>query len=124
IFFTSIYKAQGLLFSSKDYDLLMSMPIKTNIILINKMLNLLVMNYLILIFTFLPQAVVYFIKSEVSSLYFVYLTIVFIFIPLIPIVFSSVIAFFIAFISSRLKYKNLIINLGTILFVSFIIIAS
>lgn len=124
IFFTSIYKAQGLLFSSKDYDLLMSMPIKTNIILINKMLNLLVMNYLILIFTFLPQSVVYFIKSEVSSLYFVYLTIVFIFIPLIPIVFSSVIAFFIAFISSRLKYKNLIINLGTILFVAFIIIAS
>ena len=28
IFFTSIYKSQGILFSSNDYDLLMSLPIK------------------------------------------------------------------------------------------------
>jgi len=124
IFFTSIYKSQGLLFSSKDYDFLMSMPIKTSTILINKMLNLLVMNYFILIFTFLPQALVYFIKSELSSLYFIYLIIVFIFLPLIPIVFSSIIAFFISFISSKLKYKNLIINLGTILFMLIIMFAS
>ncbi|MBU5455303.1 putative ABC transporter permease subunit [Caproiciproducens sp. MSJ-32] len=117
IIFTSIYKAQGLLFSSKDYYLLMSMPIKPNIILITKMLNLLIMNYFVLIFTFLPQAIVYFIKAENSSLYFLYLAVVFIFLPLIPIVLSSIIAFLISFISSRLKYKNLIINFGSILLI-------
>lgn len=124
IIFTSIYKAQGLLFSSKDYYLLMSMPIKPNIILITKMLNLLIMNYFVLIFTFLPQAIVYFIKAENSSLYFLYLAVVFIFLPLIPIVLSSIIAFLISFISSRLKYKNLIINFGSILLILLIILIS
>ena len=50
IFFTSIYKAQGVLFSFKDHDLLMSLPIKKSDILISKMAELLVVNYFFLLF--------------------------------------------------------------------------
>lgn len=123
IFFTSIYKAQGLLFSSKDYDLLMSLPIKRSAILINKMLNLLGLNYFILLFAFLPQAIVYFLKADIQYLYFVYLFFVFIFLPLIPIVLSAFFAFIISYISSKMRYKNLIINIGTILISLIVVVA-
>ena len=51
ILFTSIYKAQGILFSFKDYDLLMSLPIKKSDILISKMVELqLIISFLYLFY--------------------------------------------------------------------------
>ena len=96
IFFTSIYKSQGILFSSKYYDLLMSLPIKRSTILINKMIQLIGINYLFLLFVFLPPAFVYFSKVELSYIFFIYLFLVFLVLPLIPIVVSSIIAFIIS----------------------------
>ncbi|WP_291648447.1 ABC transporter permease [Clostridium sp.] len=124
IFFTSIYKAQGILFSSKDYDLLMSLPIKRSTILINKMTQLLGINYLFLLFVFIPPAFVYFSKVELSYVFFIYLFLVFLALPLIPIVVSSIIAFIISYISSRMKHKNLVINSATLLFILLIMLLS
>ena len=114
ILFTSIYKAQGILFSFKDYDLLMSLPVKKSDILISKMLQLLVVNYFFSLFVLLPSAIIYFKYSNTSPLFFLNLVLVYLTLPLIPIVISSIIAFGISYISSRLRYKNLIITLGTI----------
>ncbi|WP_416173553.1 putative ABC transporter permease subunit, partial [Clostridium perfringens] len=123
ILFTSIYKAQGILFSFKDYDLLMSLPIKKSDILISKMMHLLVINYFFLLFTLLPPAIIYFKYTTVSPVFFLNLLLVFLALPLIPIVISSVVAFVISYISSRLRHKNLIITLGTlgVVFIIFII---
>lgn len=66
IFFTSIYKAQGVLFSFKDYDLLMSLPIKRSYILIVKVFQLVLINYLVSIFTFVIPATVYFVYARPS----------------------------------------------------------
>ena len=46
VLFTSIYKAQGVLFGSKDFENLMSLPIKPSVVLTSKMLELLLLNYL------------------------------------------------------------------------------
>ena len=124
IFFTSIYKSQGILFSSKDYDLLMSLPIKRSTILVNKMIQLIGINYLFLLFVFIPPVFVYFSKVELSYIFFIYLFLVFLVLPLIPIVVSSIIAFIISYISSRVKHKNLIINSVTLLFILLIMFAS
>lgn len=123
ILFTSIYKAQGILFSFKDYDLLMSLPIKKSDILISKMMHLLVINYFFLLFTLLPPAIIYFKYTTVSPVFFLNLLLVFLALPLIPIVISSVVAFVLSYISSRLRHKNLIITLGTlgVVFIIFII---
>ena len=114
ILFTSIYKAQGILFSFKDYDLLMSLPVKKSDILISKMVQLLVVNYFFSLFVLLPSAIIYFKYSNISPLFFLNLILVYLTLPLIPIVVSSIIAFGISYISSRLRYKNLIITLGTL----------
>jgi ABC-2 type transport system permease protein len=124
ILFTSIYKAQGILFSFKDYDLLMSLPIKKSNILIAKMIHLLIINYFFLLFTLLCPAVIYFKYTNTSSIFFLSLLLVFIALPLIPIVISSLIAFGISFVSSRMKHKNAVIILGTLGIVLLIYIAS
>lgn len=124
ILFTSIYKAQGTLFSFKDYDLLMSLPIKKSNILIAKMIHLLVINYFFLLFTLICPAIIYFKYSSTSPIFFLSLLLVFLALPLIPIVISSIIAFGISFISSRMKYKNAVIILGTLGIVLLIYIVS
>ena len=124
IFFTSIYKAQGTLFSFKDHDLLMSLPIKKSDILISKMAQLLITNYFILLFILIPSGIIYFKYSNISPLFFLNLILIYLALPLIPIVLSSIIAFGISYVSSRFKHKNLVITLGTLGVVFLIFVAS
>lgn len=107
IFMMSIYKAKSTIFSSKDNDMLFSMPISPSIILANKIINLLIINYVTVLITFVPVIVVYAFKMHVSILYYIYSLIAVIFMPFIPTVLSSVIGYFIAFISSKTKRKNM-----------------
>lgn len=118
VFFTSIYKVQGVLFSFKDYDLLMSLPIKNSTILASKLIGMLIINYIGIAFVLLPASVIYFIKVDnLSWVYFLILIIGSIFIPMIPLIAASIVAVLITFISTRFKYKNLtIIVLGMIFF--------
>lgn len=106
-FITSIYKAQGTLFSSKDYDLLMSLPIKNSTILTSKILSLMSINYIETALIIIPASIVYFIyNGNLSWSFFCILLIGLIFVPMIPIIASAIIAVIITFISSRFKHKN------------------
>lgn len=107
-FITSIYKAQGTLFSSKDYDLLMALPIKNSTILTSKILSLMSISYIETALIIVPASIVYFIYSgSLSWIFFIILIIGLIFIPMIPIIAASIIAVVITFISSRFKHKNI-----------------
>lgn len=71
VFFTSIYKAQGSLFTSRDYDLLLSLPIKDSTILISKIINLLSLNWVFSAFILIPTSIIYFTRvGDLSGLIF------------------------------------------------------
>ena len=123
-FFTSVYKAQGVLFSSRDFETLMSLPIKPSIILASKMIELLLLNYLFVALVTIPPSIVYFMKADTSIVFFLYLLIGIVFIPLLPIVMAAIVAFAISYISSRMKHKALILNMGTLIVVIIIVIGS
>lgn len=112
-FFTSVYKAQGVLFSAKDYEMLVSLPIKQSVILASKMIQLLILNYLLVGLVLIPTSIVYFTRVNLSPVFFAYLIVAVIFVPLIPIVLASIIAFILSYISSKLRYKNLFLILGS-----------
>ena len=108
-FITSIYKAQGTLFSSKDYDLLMALPIRNSTILTSKILSLMSINYIGTALVIVPASIVYFIyNGSLSWIFFIILIIGLIFIPMIPIISASIIAVAITFVSSRFKHKNIV----------------
>lgn len=119
-FFTSLYKASSYLFQSKDYEMLVSLPIKQSTILSSKVIMLIINNYLFGGVFILIPGIVYFIKMETSSYYLIFLIILTLVAPLIPILISSLVAFFISNISSRSKKSNIIsivLNLAIIVVV-------
>ncbi|MDU2490312.1 MAG: ABC transporter permease [Clostridium celatum] len=124
-FIMSIYKAQGTLFSSKDYDLLMSLPIKNSTILTSKILSLMSISYVETALIIIPASIVYFnYNRSLSWIFFIILAIALIFIPMIPIIAASIIAMIITFISSRFKYKNIATTVVGMIAVLLIIIFS
>ncbi len=112
---TSLYKTSSYLFQAKDLDLLTSLPIKESTVLASKILMLVGANYLFSSICMIIPAVVYFFNSDVSITYFPYLILLFLALPLLPIVASSIIFMFIGQISSRIKYKNLVLIIGSII---------
>lgn len=113
--FTCLYKAPSYLFSSKDIEILASLPIKQSTILSSKILTLILNNYLFSSVFILIPAIVYFIKVDTSITYLPYLTILTLSTPLIPITISSILAFFITSISSKMKKNNIVLILLNVL---------
>lgn len=124
-FITSIYKAQGTLFSSKDYDLLMALPIRNSTILTSKILSLMSINYIGTALVIVPASIVYFIyNGSLSWIFFIILIIGLIFIPMIPIISASIITVAITFVSSRFKHKNIVTTVvGMIAFLLIMILS-
>lgn len=115
-FFTSIYKAQGILFGSNDFENLMSLPIKPSVILTSKMLELLSLNYLFTALILIPTSVVYFRNASVGPIMFIFVAMAILFIPLLPIVVASICAFGLSYVSSKTKHKNTILTVLSIVF--------
>lgn len=108
ILITTIYKAPGILFSAKDYELLMSLPIKQGTILCSKLMEMMIMNYIFTVLIMVPSSVVYFIRSgNTKCTFFLFMVIGLIFIPMIPVVVASIMAVIIGYLSSKFKHKNI-----------------
>lgn len=119
-FMMSIFKSTGIIFSFKDYDLLMSLPIKNSTILSGKLIELLSLNIGISAMIMIPSTIVYFNKSDASMICFLYMLIGIVALPLIPIIVASLIGFIISYLSSRVRYSKAISTIG--LMVVFIVI--
>ena len=121
IVFTYIYKAPGVLFSAKDYELLSSLPIKNSTILCSKLMEMMIINYIFTSLIMVPVSIVYFISSgNTSWTFFLVMLIGLIFIPMIPVVLASIIAMIIYYISSKFKHKNamsIIIGLSAVMLI-------
>ncbi|MGF7046780.1 ABC-2 type transport system permease protein [Paenibacillus sp. DS2015] len=107
-FFTTIYKASGVLFSYKDYDLIMSLPMKTSHVVASRVLQLYVLNLFFTLMIMLPAGAVYAIKVNPGVLYYLFFLITLLFIPLLPIIAATIIGALISWISSRFKASRMI----------------
>lgn len=122
--FMSIYKASGYLFSFKDYDLLMSLPVKTSEVLICKLLLLYIANFMITFIIGVPSLIVYGIKSSSGIIYYIFALIAMFFISLFPMIIGAVLSFIIGKISSRFKSTNIVMIIGSFALVLLIILGS
>jgi len=107
-FFTTIYKASGVLFSYTDYDLVMSLPIKTSHVVASRILQLYMLNLFFTLMVMLPAGAVYAIKVNPGALYYLFFLMTLLFIPLLPIIAATIIGSFISWISSRFKASRMI----------------
>jgi len=107
-FFTTIYKASGVLFGYKDYDLVMSLPIKTSQVVASRVLHLYVLNLFFTLILILPAGAVYAIKVNPEAVYYLFFLVTVLFIPLLPIIAATLIGALISWISSRFRASRII----------------
>jgi len=103
---TTIYKTNGLLFGFRDYDLVMSLPIKTSTIIISRMLILYGLNILFTLALMVPSTVVYCIFASPPPAFYPVFILCLIMVPMIPIIIATVIGSLIAFAASHFKRKS------------------
>ncbi len=118
LFFVGIFKAGNMLFDKKGYDMLSSMPIRKQSIVMSRFA---VMYAEDLIFTFLimlPGLFVFVILEQPSFGFYMTALFGILCIPAVPLVISILLGTVIMAISSRLKYKNLV---QIVLMISFVI---
>ena len=82
---SSISKTNSYLFASKDFDMLMALPIKTKTIFLSKVINLLAVNYVMFMYFYIPSVIAYAIFNTTNFLFWLFAIIGFFIIPL-PII--------------------------------------
>lgn len=111
VVFTTIFRAQMVLFSNKDHNILTPLPISKKTIIGAKLLIFYLQELIYSIILFLPTVVLYSL-TNISFLFFG--LILLLIIPLIGVLVSSVVGFLISFLVNRFKIAKII---STILYV-------
>ncbi|MEI6578118.1 MAG: hypothetical protein WCN92_01490 [Eubacteriales bacterium] len=107
ILFTTIYKVKGTIFGFNDYDLLMSLPVKTSTIVVSRMVVLYAINFIFCAFLMLPAGAVYIYYALPNITFYIGFLLTFFVIPLVPIIIASVIGLLIHFFASHFKHNNI-----------------
>ena len=123
-FVSNIPMCESMIFHSRDFEMLSSMPIKTKDIVISKFLTLIIINYGVIGLLLFSSTLVVLILGSLTLPMFLLILVVFIFAPLIPIALSGACSFVFSKITSRLKHKNIISLILTIAFVILVMFIS
>ena len=107
-FMEAIYKSQGILFDSKDNDLLFSLPIKRSTILFIRTLKLILFQYMYNALFVIPALGVYVYFEHPSIKFYLISIVMFLLLPLIPTVIGSVFGYIVKLVSSKFKAKKII----------------
>ena len=114
-FIEGIVKSQSILFDCKDNDLLFSLPIKRSTILFIRIFKLLLFEYLYNLMLLLPAFIVYIILEHPNISFYLLSILIFILIPIIPTIISCFIGYIIKLITSKMKSRNIIQTILTLL---------
>ncbi|HNZ77483.1 MAG TPA: ABC transporter permease [Bacilli bacterium] len=120
----TITRANGYLFKAKDFELLMTLPVKPQAIIASKLVNLLIVNYLIIFYTYVPALIIYTIFNPTGFLFWVLAIVAILFIPLLSVALCGFIAYFIGMIPIKRKFKNLATIIFSLVFVSAVMLGS
>lgn len=121
---TTFLKSNGLLFGLKDYDMVMSLPVKSETIIVSRLLYMYILNIMFALGVMLPSLVAYSLFADGTVLFYVLYILSIFFIPLFPIIIATVAGAVITFISIRFKYRNMVNIVLTLLLIIGIMLAS
>ncbi|MDF2536995.1 MAG: putative rane protein [Herbinix sp.] len=108
VLFTTTFKIKGTVFGFKDYDLVMSLPVRTMSVVASRLLLLYLLNMIFVCIVMIPAMGVYAILAKPEASFYIIGIFTLLFLPLIPIVVASVLGTIIAYAASRFRYSNLI----------------
>ncbi|PRR82692.1 hypothetical protein [Clostridium vincentii] len=104
----TMFKTNGILFGFKDYDMVMSLPVKTSAVITSRFMMMYVLNFLFECVVIIPASIIYAINIVPEPSYYIMMIISIFIIPLIPMTIATTFGAIITAISCRFKYKNLL----------------
>ena len=105
IFFANAFKIKNILFDFKDYNLLMSLPIRRNVVIASKLSSLYIINLLCTFIVMIPGYLAYIKYASLPSNIIFFLLLLAI--PLIPLLLSSIVGIVITWLTSFFKNNNI-----------------
>ena len=123
IVFTAL-KANGILFAYKDFDILMSLPVKTSTVIASRFLTMYVMNLLFTALVMIPMGAGYVINTDAGVLFYPLWLLGIFTAPLIPTTIATLLGAVIIFISSRFRHANAVTTILSIAVVVVVLIGS
>ncbi len=106
--FTTLYRVKGSLFAFKDYDFLMSLPIKPNTIALSRLIMLYRSNLLVSLILIVPASIAYALRAMPGPYYYLVFILTLFVLPLIPVSLAAVLGTLVHLISSAFKKSNFI----------------
>ncbi len=119
-----IFKAGESIFGKRGYDILSSMPIRSDSIVLSRFLAMYVEDLLLTLVIMLPGTAVYGFFLRPSVLFYVFSFIGSLFIPLIPLTLSVLFGTLLFAVSSRAKHKSIVQSALAVIFVVAVIVGS
>ncbi len=116
--FGCVFNTYSTLFLAKDNDMLLAMPIPVKYILISRLLGVYLMGVVYSGIVSIPMIIVCYIYGSPSFVSILSSLLLLILITLFVFVLSCLLGFLVAKISTRLKYKSIVIVLLSLLFVA------
>lgn len=105
--FLTFFKVNGLLFSLKDHDIVMSMPVGNATVILSRLTTVYILNVLICFVTAVPSIIIYGLYTSAQPSLYLMQVLGIIAAPLIPIAVSASLGALIMAVSARFKYKNI-----------------
>lgn len=109
LFFTAI-KANGVLFAYKEYDFVMSLPVKTSTVIASRFLTMYLMNLGLTAAVMIPMGAGYLFWTSPNLLFLIKWISGILAVPLIPTTLASLLGVLIILFSSRFKYANAVVT--------------
>ncbi len=123
LFFTAV-KTNGVIFGNRDYDILMSLPVRTSVVIASRFMTMYVMNVLFTALVMVPMGAAYVIWAAPGFLFYPVWICGILILPLIPTTLATVIGVVVIFFASRFKYANAVSTLLSILLLVGVLIFS
>ena len=124
LFFITILKSNGMLFAFKDYEMLMSYPVKTSTIIFSRFLMMYILNFSLAFVVMLPMGIAYAQYNPVSAgFYFIWFVGILV-TPLFPTTIAAIIGAVIVWGASKFRYSNILVTVFSMLLLIGILLSS
>ncbi len=117
-------KSSGVLIGLRDYDMVMSLPVRNSEVVLSRLTMVYLADLLISMIIVLPSVVIFWTNAETGISGNIMFLLSFLFLPVIPMIISLGLGVLISVISSRSKHKNILSLVLSTLIVLLIVAAS
>ncbi|MFB7155734.1 hypothetical protein [Lysinibacillus sp. NPDC056232] len=113
--FIAFFSASDEFFGKRDYETLMSLPIKTSIIVVSRFLYIYFLNTVVSLIIMLLMGAVYFFTGTVSGVFWIKMMIGILTVALVPSIVASIVSILVLEVSSRAKYSRAVSSISYII---------